>query len=247
MTNFKDQAPLIKEIKNIVSKNNFLKYSYDNGQEALRLDFKTKKDHNIKPYLVSAEKTALELGSPYDLAFNSLLWTKRSDLLKDRIWVSGSDFRKIKKSPIPFAYLLVFQIPESFDPTDPNFKSNKNLSNKIPGLMTRSLPGKMWIRLHQDLIKNNFSLFSLGQCLVFSFKEKFPELKGFEIFIISENLELIMALESIHKRALLISSENSKLVLEENGLLSCEDFNCSVCSEKEACDTIREAIRKKKS
>jgi len=142
--------------------------------------------------------------------------------------------------------LVALEINRDFDPTGPNFQSIKNLSNKIPGYMARSVPGKMWIRLHRDLIKKDFSLNSLGQMLIYAFHEAVPSIRAVEVMLVSDRAELIEEFRSIDKRARVISGENKKLALEADGTLSCEDLDCMSCDEKPSCDTIRDIISRRR-
>ncbi|MDD5711431.1 MAG: hypothetical protein PHY31_01585 [Smithellaceae bacterium] len=67
------------------------------------------------------------------------------------------------------------------------------------------------------------------------------------ILVAADRPDLVKDLLSIHNRARVIYGENKKLALEADGTISCEDLNCESCSEKEACDTIRDVIVRRRN
>jgi hypothetical protein len=223
----------------------FASVQYDCGEEAQRLNFIATDSGAKNACIVTADKTALELGSPKHQSVSFLLWTKAECHLGGRIWTAGTDFRDIRQGPVSFVMIAMVRIAEDFDPTGPRFHSILNLSNKIPGYMSRSIPGKLWVRIGKDLMGKNFSLNSLGQCLVHAIYESVPGLLAVDVVLAADDPELAGAFESIGNRARVISGENKKLALEADGTLSCEDLNCASCEEKPHCDTIRDIIVKR--
>jgi CO dehydrogenase/acetyl-CoA synthase beta subunit len=141
---------------------------------------------------------------------------------------------------------VMVHIPDGFDPSTASFGALLNLSHRIPGYMSRSVPGKLWIRIGRDLMRKGFTLLSLGQCLAYSFREAVPGLQGIEILLAADDERLIREFTDIHARARIISGRNRKLALEADGTLSCDDLDCTTCEEKKDCDTIRDIIKKRK-
>ena len=175
-----------------------------------------------------------------------LLWTRENHFKENRIWSSTSDLDSFQTGPVSFLMAVMVSIDESFDPTGPGFKNLLNLSNRIQGYMSRTVPGKMWVRISHNLMKRNFSLHSLGQCIAYSFIESIPAIKGMEIILAADNDKLIEKFDDIKNRAEIISGTNRKLALEKDGTISCEDLDCRSCEYKTECDTIRDIISKRK-
>lgn len=248
MPSYADHLPLINLARQLrrEHENLFVSHSYDGGEEASRVGYLPDSNSKRKPCIVMAGDTAIEFGSPAHLSVPVLLWTKKEVFTENRIWTLKRDLDEVKEGPVSFLMTVMVQIDDKFDPSGQRFKSLLNLSNRIPGYMSRSVPGKMWVRIGRDLIKKNFSLCSLGQCIACSFFESVPDLKGIEIILAAGNDLMAEKFIDIQSREKAISGENKKLALEKDGTLSCEDLDCNSCEYKEDCDTIRDIIRKRK-
>ncbi len=244
MIELADCASLIEQVLMISGDpaREFFCYDIDMGQEASRISFRFKDEKIKKASVVTAEDTAIELGSPLHQTVSTLLWTKKRGLIGNAIRTAGSDLSVLKKSPISFAQVVMVELDRDFDPTGPNIQTLSNLTNRIPGYMTRSIPGKIWIRIHRDLMAKGFSLYSLGQCLAQAYRESISGLRSIEIVLVADAPGLVECFVPIHNRSRIIYGENKKLALEADGTISCEDLNCNDCDEKPACDTIRDVI-----
>ena len=219
----------------------------DNGVESARFGFREASDKKSKPVIVIAEDTGLELGAPGLTSVSSLLWTTKEGLLEDGIQIAGRDFPEVHGEALAFGLLIMVQVDAGFDPTGPNFQSIKNLSNRLPGYMGRSMPGKMWVRLHRELLAKGFSMSALGQCLARAYRQAVPELRAVQVVLVSKEEGLLQEMERISLQAKIISGDNEKLVFEDNGLISCDDLDCSACDEQETCDIIRDLIVRRNS
>jgi len=242
---FSDHIPLINIAGEIIcdDKNEFISYPLDRGEQVEKFNYIVKSDNKKKACIVTSGETALELGSPKHSSIPTLLWTKEDGILKNRIWISGRELNEIKSTPVSFLMVVMVRIGKNFDPSGPNFQTLMNLSNRIPGYMSRSVPGKLWVRIGKDLMKKNFSLYSLGQCLAYSFYETVPDIGGIDIILAADNDSLTRKFENINIRARAISGLNRKLSIEMDGTLTCEDLDCELCDEKASCDTIREILQ----
>lgn len=243
-----DCAPLIRQVIEMIrdQRREFSHHLPDNGQEARRIGFLSRETKANKAVIVTADNAVIELGSPQHPTVSTLLWTKQKDLLSRAIWTAGRDFPQITKSPVSFAQVIMVELESDFDPTGPNIQTLSNLTNRIPGYMTRSILGKIWIRIHRDLLARAFSLQSLGQCLIQAYHESIPGLRNIEVILIADNADFVEHVIPIHNRARIIYGENKKLVLEADGTISCEDLDCENCTEKPTCDTLRDVIVKRR-
>ncbi|MBW2702800.1 MAG: hypothetical protein JRF33_18415 [Deltaproteobacteria bacterium] len=195
----------------------------DDGAEPSRFGFQKASDKRARPVIVTAEDMGLELGAPGLASISSLLWTNKKGLLEDGIQTAGRDFPKAHGEALAFGLLIMVQVDAGFDPTGPNFQSLKNLSNRLPGYMGRSMPGKLWVRLHRDLLAKGFSMSALGQCLALAYREAVPELRAVRVVLVSGENDLLKEMDS------------------------CDDLDCSSCDEQETCDIIRDLIVRRNS
>ncbi|MCP4137416.1 MAG: hypothetical protein GY754_40995 [bacterium] len=228
--------------------NKFSEYKAGDSRECKKIGFGKNKKGNA--YIVMADETAVELGSPKTKSLTRVLWTKTPGITSDRIWIAGKDLPEILSqqngSSVSFLLFIILQLGNENDPTDIRLQGLKNLTNKIPGFMTRSITGKMWIRIHKSLMKKKFSLYSLGQSLYETYKESIPGIEGIDIILAADDPALIAQFEPVFEAAKIICGENQKLQWEEDGVVSCEELNCDVCEEQPTCDTIRDIVIKKK-
>jgi hypothetical protein len=244
-----DNAPLIEMTREFISTpaRNFLFHPYDRGAEAARLGFRSIRSNEKKAFIVTAEETALELGSPRHVSLAALMWTMNEGVITEGVWTSGIGFKKIKEPRADLILAVMTQVPRGFDPGDARFRGILNLSNRIPGYMARSVPGKLWIRISRGLIDSGFSPVSLGQCLVYAFHDAVPGLGPVAAIVAAGDGNLTRDFAPIHGLERAYSGKNRKLSLEASGVLECADLNCSSCDEKPSCDTIREVMTIKKS
>ncbi len=246
ISEFQDHSYLIKKCYDLLydAENNFTEYKWKNIKDLKKTGFNKKKKG--KSFIVMAEDTSVELGSPENISISCVLWTKENLLIKNSIWIAGKELSQIKGKSVSFLQVIMIQPGDEDDPTDPLLQGLKNLSNKIPGLMTRSITGKMWIRIHKDLMKKKFTLYSLGKYLHEAYKESMPNIKGIDIILCADDPQIISKFEPIYKTTKIINGENQKLKWVEDGVVSCEELNCNTCEEQPACDIIKDIVVKRK-
>ncbi|MDD5711432.1 MAG: hypothetical protein PHY31_01590 [Smithellaceae bacterium] len=145
MTEFTDCLALITQVKTIIGdpRWSFTLHGPDGGAEAHRIGYRARTDGRRIASIVTAADTALELGSPKHQTVSTLLWTRHSGVVTDLIATAGRDFPDLRETPVGFAQIVMVELDDTFDPTGPNFQALLNLTNRIPGYMTRSIPGKI--------------------------------------------------------------------------------------------------------
>lgn len=244
-----DHSYLIDKVSELLNdpENGFRSHSVEGLKECKRVGYgKTGKGNG---FVVMAEDTVIELGSPRTESVSSVLWTKKEGVVGGpesfRVWISGRELSEIQQGSVSFLQFVVIQLHEAEDPTDFRLYRLKNLSNKIPGYMTRSIPDKIWIRIHKKLLKKKFSLYALGQCLCKTYQESVPGLAAMDVILAADNSELVSKFEPICRTAKIISGDNKKLKWEADGVVSCDDLNCDVCEEQPTCDTLKDVVVKK--
>ena len=242
-----DHAPLVDIIHRLTgnSTERFMEYPLDEGAEAAKFNLRASSEMKT-PVIVTAADTALEIGSPRHRAVNTLLWTHRKGVVRNRVLIGGIEIDRAMPGPVTAGVCIMTEIEGSLDTNGPNFKALRHLSNMLPGFMIRSMPGKMWVRIHHDLIKAGFSSYSLAQCLAHAYSQSHPTISAVEIVVVMGMPDIVEEMESVDIRARIINGTNRNISLEEDGSLTCEDLDCTNCENMASCEIIREIIKKKK-
>ena len=239
--NYQDHGDSISRVAAILSdpEYGFARHRFD---PALSTPFMPQPDGNRRSSIVLADETSIELGSSANRSVSMLLWTSDVDKVPEGIWVAGNDFNRAKSASVSYAQCVICALGEKADPMDPRLVGLKNLTNRIPGFMTRSLPGKLWIRIGHDLIRRGFSASLLGQCLYDAHREYSPDILKISVIVAVENPLILELLEAIAADARTISATNTRRRLEQNNDFSCDELNCDACGERAACDTLRDVV-----
>ncbi|MBF0226971.1 MAG: hypothetical protein HQK76_16120 [Desulfobacterales bacterium] len=244
----KDHTDLILNVFEIIESkcNSFIKHEledYDSKYASIKSIIKH--DNPAFNYVVLSEDTALELGPPKFTSLSCVLFTNQNNTVKDGIWIKGTDFPNTKKQAISFAQIIMLELDKDSDATNPKIQTLKYLSNKIPGYMPRNIPGKIWVRIHKNLIDKGFSLVELGSALISEYKKHIKNIKSISIILISDEPDCIKKFEDINLKANKIYEENIRSKLDSIGAISCDSLNCTSCDEKIYCDTIKSIALKK--
>jgi CO dehydrogenase/acetyl-CoA synthase beta subunit len=196
--------------------------------------------------LVLAEDAAVELGAPSQRSVNLFLWSRDVELIPEGLWLAGPDCADLKGQSVSYAQVVMAGLKPGIDPLDASLENLMNLTNRIAGFMTRSLQGRIWIRIHRDLAGRGFSLVDVGGAMASAYaREASGTVEKLGIVLVAHEPDLVSRLQKIQARARVINGENRKLQLEADGSFSCDDLNCSSCDEKTYCDVLRELIVKR--
>jgi len=209
------------------------------GEGPERLGFSP--DRERVSSVVLAEDTALELGAPGRLSVSRALWTRQRGLVTNRVYVHNDDVAALKGQSVSFLLLVLMELPDGLDPLEAPVAGPMNLTHRLRHVMTRSLPGRLWIRVHNKII-DNFTLINLGRTVRAAYAQKFPEIGNLDVLIAAGDDDFIRGFEGHARAAGVLSGEMRKLRWEESGEISCSDLDCRVCDEKPVCDTIRNVL-----
>lgn len=241
---FQDHTYLINEIYNTINSDFITRYSLGNAEECSRIGYGISDKKNS--FIVMAEDTAVELGSPQKVSISKTLWTTSENIAGNNVYVKNDQLSSFENRSVSFLQLIIVQFDNADDAKDYRLQSVKGLSNKIPGLMCRSMQGKMWIRINKSLMEKDFSLYSLAECLYHSYMQAIPAIKAMDIFLIADDDPLILKFEPIISTAESISENNNKVRWIEDGIVNCDDLNCASCEEKPVCDSLRQIVIEKR-
>ncbi len=240
----KDYQDLIRIVQGLIREHPFAAHPLGDEDACLRAGYAAA--GRRQAYIVLAEDTSVELGAPRKDSISMALWTERKGLLEQRLWILGSDLAGLEGQSVSFLQIVMLELAEGSQVDESDLNRIKNLTNRIPGLMTRSMAGKTWIRIDKKLMGRGFSLYVMGQCLHKAYTEVFPEIRSMEIILMTGHEVLIGEFQPIFDAARIIASDNMKARWISEGVVTCDELNCETCEDKNACDTLREVILKKK-
>jgi len=198
-------------------------------------------------YIVLEEDTAVELGAPDKASISMTMWTSHRGTLSNRLWTCGSDFERLENKSVSYIQIIMLEFDDGSQAVESDIVRIKNLTNKLPGFMTRSMQGKTWIRISKERMNNGFSLYALGQCLHKAYMDTIPDIKGMDIILITDHNEFFKLLKPVSEAAKIISGDNTKFKWVSDGVVSCDELDCENCDDKETCDSINEMLAKRKA
>lgn len=240
----KDYYELIRVVHEIAEENKFTVYHLGDTKICSDLGFGSFNKGNT--CIVLEEDTAVELGSPQKESVSITMWTSHRGILSNRLWTCGSDFDRLIDKSVSYIQIIMLEFEDGSRAVESDIGRIKNLTNKLPGFMTRNMPGKTWIRIDKKRMQEGFSLYALGQCLHKAYLDAIPDIKSMEIILITDNDEFIKTLKPISEIAKIISGDNTKFKWVSDGVVTCDELNCDSCDEKATCDSIREMLKKRK-
>ncbi len=193
--------------------------------------------------IVPADECAVELGAPGKANVNLVMWTGRPSLVEDgRINLVGPNIKPGEEVSWPYAQVVMVELePES--EADPfSLESAQYLSNRLPGYMVRTVPGRLWARISRDAVASGLNFAALGGALIAAYKGDFPEIKAVEVLFVTESDDYVSELEPLAAETRILLGKNKKLVLVGDGEYECSELDCEECDEREVCDEVRDVI-----
>jgi hypothetical protein len=197
--------------------------------------------------MVMAADTAVELGSPQCLSLNAVLWTNEEDLVNDNaFWLLGDDLGELGPRG-DYAQFVLLQIEAGRGPDPFEMESAQYLIRRLPGLMSRAIPGKLWFRISKSALRRNLDFSLIAAALLRAYKEEITGVIAVESVFVTSNKAHIEELKGLAMEARVIAGLHQKVSLGADGNYECNEFNCSNCDNQPVCDQIRKiaTIRKK--
>jgi len=189
------------------------------------------------PSVVVGEDVGAELGQPGTVSHAMVLTTAEKDLIEDgRVRCMGPDLDLAAQDARPYAQVVM--LAHNGDPPDPfELETTQYLPNRLSGLMARTVPGRLWVRISKQALQGGFRLHTLGSALVAAFRMDFPQVTGAEVLLATAEVE---RLDQVAAESKVLSGQHRKLVLVEDGVYECTDLNCDSCDQKEVCDALKD-------
>jgi CO dehydrogenase/acetyl-CoA synthase beta subunit len=200
-----------------------------------------------RPEIVLAPDVALELGHPGTAAQSFVLLTCGDDVCAGRLTRVGWDFDGLERRPVgptarrPFAQVVLLRVSPDCPP-DPFVLDNAQyLTDRLPGYMVRSVPGRLWARISRAGRRAGLDLTILGQALMARYLE-IDGVEAVEVLFVTSSAQDVEALAPLAHEAHILSGQHKKLVLSDDGLVDCLDLSCEACDERALCDALRDVI-----
>lgn len=182
-----------------------------------------------QPRIILKEDTFVELGNPKTASAALVLWTEKSELVRDgKITIVGPDIPEAEGN-LPFAQVLIAQT-RGLEPKDYRLLSRNQYDLNLEGYMLRAVPQhqRVWSRVSREAVEKGFTLETLGKALMVSLKEKPPRAEAVEVIFVTSSEEDVRELGKITEEAWKIAAP----------VKSTPTYDCTTCENKEICDEI---------
>ncbi len=194
-----------------------------------------------RPEVVLTADTAVELGHPRTASQSFVLRTRKRDLVRHRaVTLVGDDLGALD-SQAPLGQVVLLGLGDGAAPDPFDVENLGLLTNRLPGWMVRSVPGRLWIRVSRDAVARGMDLRTVAEALVLAFSE-LPEVEAVEVLFVTASAGDVDALAPIEVEARIFSGRHKKLVLGAGGDVECPDLSCETCDEKPVCDELRDVV-----
>ncbi len=197
--------------------------------------------------LILRKDTFAELGNPDAGSCAFPLWTRDKSLIRDgRLTLIGPDVPESEGASLPFGQVVMVGGKELGCEDQSALEQRQFVSNQVEGYMIRSAPGRVWSRVSRSTAAKGFDLPMLGKALMAIFRSELPRVEAIEVVFVTSTREDVQGLEEM---ALDVRALGERFVKETWRAKGFDPDACSVshdcrsCSEKPACDDIREVAK----
>lgn len=200
------------------------------------------------PEVILAEDVAIELGHPSTASQSIILITFQQELIQHGlISVVGPDFDEMGNSDRhPFAQVVMLVVRPGGVPDPFEMENTQFLTNRLPGYMVRSVPGRLWVRISKHGRASGLTLKTIGSSLISAYSKDFEGIEGAEIVFVTSSKDDVEALSQVAVEANILSGRHKKLILGMDGEIKCTDLDCEDCEEKPVCDGLRDIVIKRR-
>ena len=193
--------------------------------------------------VVLSDEMAVELGNPQMNSVSCLVWTQRTDLIRDgKITLIGPDIRESNGKSLPFGKVVLAGV-SGFDEetTYDKYKEMEAVrySLDLKGYMIRAVSQyqREWSRISREAVQNGFSFDVLGSALRGEYLKK-HYIHAVEFLFVTSSAEDVGELQEITKNV-------GRKISALNKMLSEIDADCDECEYNDVCDEVDELRSKK--
>ena len=244
-----EMAPLIRRLRRFLDARedrvSTRPIPFDAAALSSRFGFSARKQERAE--IILSEDVGMELGHPSTASRAVVLTTFDPECVRPgRITLLGPDMEGMtsdRRPPLGQAVILGLR-DEAPDPFE--LDSAQYLTNRLPGFMIRSVPGRLWVRVSRKARAAGLNLAVVGSALAASYTGSFEGVEGMEVVFITSSREDVEELGRIAAEADILSGRHKKLVLGVDGEVECLELNCEVCEDKPVCDELRDIVIKRR-
>jgi len=200
------------------------------------------------PEVILGPETAVELGHPSVASHSAVLCTERAALVRHgRVTCLGPDIDAlVQGARQPFAQLVLLGLAPGGRPDPFDLENAQYLTNRLPGHMVRSVPGRLWVRIGKAALARGMSLKTVGRALIAAYEADFEDVAAVEVLFVTASTREVESLAPLATEAAVLAGRHKKLVLSPDGEIECTELNCETCDERAVCDNIRDVARRRR-
>jgi hypothetical protein len=190
--------------------------------------------------LVLRDETAVELGAPGKASLCLVMPIGSAAPWPESVEWLGADLGELAGRSVGVA-IVVVAAPASFDAV-PRLRRAVALSGRVPGLMTRPLAGKLWLRVSRELLSRGFGLADLAWAMRQACLSELGSGATVSCRIaVDPAPELVASLCALRAEMDILLGEHRKVSRGADGEYVCAELACEGCEERAVCDVIRMA------
>ncbi len=193
------------------------------------------------PEMILAGNLAAELGHPRTVSRSILLTTTREGIVRPQtVHRIGPDIDALPERPYhPFVQIVLLQLRPEMSVQPYELEQTLYLVHRLPGVMVRSVPGRVWLRFSREGQQNGMNLSIFGSALNAAFTLDFPAVAACESVFVTSGEDDVNTLAVLATEAEILQGRHRKLSLGKDGEATCQESNCDICDEKPVCDNLR--------
>jgi CO dehydrogenase/acetyl-CoA synthase beta subunit len=167
--------------------------------------------------IVLAEETAVELGSPGRSSVNAVIWTDEPGRIQDgRVALIGPDLRQMAGSDLDYAQVVMLEVEPDAEVDVFRLETVQYLSGRVPGMMARMTPGRLWIRISDRAIAEGHGFALIGGAL----RETYLGINGVagvESVFVTRDRKTVERFSAVASEAKILTGRHEKIALGADG------------------------------
>jgi hypothetical protein len=248
MTRPADMEPLIRRIRAFMDGPGVVKAGWKAaGRDELAGRFGYSDEPLPQADVLFLAETSVELGSPPTASHAVLLVTWKPGAVEGgRVTVVGPDVGDIALQGgagargRPFAQVVMLELSGDGSPEWFSVEQAQYLVRRLPGYMSRTVPGRLWVRFGREAMLRGLDLRIVGSALVARYSGAFREVAEVETLFVTSCAPDVDEVGRAAMEAEILWGRHRKLYIGGSGEVECTDLGCDTCEEKQTCDALRD-------
>lgn len=199
--------------------------------------------------LVMKSDTFLELGSPTAGSCAFALYSKDTSQMQDgRVFLIGPDVHESSSPVLPFGQVILVG-GDALSVSDyQRLIECQYTGDQIEGYMVKSIPGRIWTRISNQVAQKGFNFKFLAMALMKIIKNRIPNVSVFEVLFVTSTQADLQRLNEIGVSVSAIARRLKKEHWKAKGI-DIDDCafggDCGSCEARAVCDKLKKAIHQK--